>query len=337
MPRRLCRRGRTTCIRQHGGNAQKETKGIYENDRMLQLHKSQDNPYITELYGNVLGEIGGHKAHTLLHTSYHMRKRITDEGMTLSPSSGERSVEVNVCFGTGCFLKGSQKLLHNILEYIKIHDLSSMVNVSASFCFEKCDKGPVIRVGEMVIEGCTVEMAMEAIERETGGSLAKRRERPWLTEDLHQIVFTLTARCRDCYRCLRSCPVKAIRMDKGQAYVDEKRCIACGTCIRECPQQAKTFRHDIDVAQRFIDERRFCCRKHCPFFCRSFQQMGTHAAAFRSTRAGFRYVGQTSQGAYQVSDPCQKACGKRHVKILYRHGLPGPCQLYRKIPAGTRR
>ena len=37
----------------------KRTKGIYENDRMLQLHKSQDNPYITELYGNVLGEVGG--------------------------------------------------------------------------------------------------------------------------------------------------------------------------------------------------------------------------------------------------------------------------------------
>ena len=69
-----------------------------------------------------------------------------------------------------------------------------------------------------------------------------------------QIVFTLTARCRDCYRCLRACPVKAIRMQNGQAYVDEKRCIACGTCIRECPQQAKTFRNDIDVARRLILE-----------------------------------------------------------------------------------
>ena len=35
------------------------TKGIYENDRMLELHKSQDNPYITELYDTVLGEVGG--------------------------------------------------------------------------------------------------------------------------------------------------------------------------------------------------------------------------------------------------------------------------------------
>ena len=89
---------------------------------------------------------------------------------------------------------------------------------------------------------------------------------------LHQIVFTLTARCRDCYRCLRNCPVKAIRMQKGQAYVDEKRCIACGTCIRECPQQAKTFRHDIDVAQRLIDSGSLVAASIAPSFAAVFNK-----------------------------------------------------------------
>ena len=42
---------------------QKRTKGIYENDRMLELHKSQENPYVMDVYGNVLGEVGGAKAH----------------------------------------------------------------------------------------------------------------------------------------------------------------------------------------------------------------------------------------------------------------------------------
>jgi NADH-quinone oxidoreductase subunit G len=155
----------------------KRAKGIYENDRMLQLHKSQDNPYITELYKNVLGEIGGHKAHSLLHTSYHMRKRITDEDMTLTDLSDVHGVEVNVCFGTGCFLKGSQKLLHRILEHLKTHNMSASVNVSASFCYEKCDRGPVIRVGETVIEGCTFEKAIEAIEseKEARTSLTEKR------------------------------------------------------------------------------------------------------------------------------------------------------------------
>ncbi len=146
----------------------KRAKGIYENDRMLELHKSQENPYVTELYGNFLGEVGGHKAHELLHTSYKSRKRITDEDMAISGSSEDGSLEVNVCFGTGCFLKGSQTLLHDILEYIRQNGLNEAVNVSASFCFEKCDKGPTIRVGERLIEGCTIEMAARAIQAEAG-------------------------------------------------------------------------------------------------------------------------------------------------------------------------
>jgi Fe-S-cluster-containing hydrogenase component 2 len=60
----------------------------------------------------------------------------------------------------------------------------------------------------------------------------------------NQVVFTLEAKCRDCYRCLKVCPVKAIKMMNNQAYVVEERCIACGTCIRECPQGAKTYRND---------------------------------------------------------------------------------------------
>ena len=144
---------------------QKRTKGLYENDRMLELHKSQDNPYITELYDKMLGDVGGPKAHKLLHTGYRTRKRIFDEDVDIS-SGGEKSIDVSVCFGTSCFLKGSQKLLRDILEHIRVKGLGTKVNVKASFCFEKCDKGPTIKVGSRVIDGCTIEKAIEAIKRE---------------------------------------------------------------------------------------------------------------------------------------------------------------------------
>ncbi|MCX8021909.1 MAG: 4Fe-4S binding protein [Syntrophorhabdaceae bacterium] len=116
-----------------------------------------------------------------------------------------------------------------------------------------------------------------------------------------QIVFTLTARCRDCYRCLRACPVKAIRMERGQAYVDEKRCIACGTCIRECPQNAKSFRHDIDVAQRLIESGNPVVASIAPSFAAVFSKWQIARLASGLRTLGFRYIGQTSQGAYQVS------------------------------------
>ena len=74
--------------------------------------------------------------------------------------------------------------------------------------------------------------------------------------DHKPIVYTLTANCRDCYRCIRVCPVKAIRIQDGQAYVDDNRCIQCGTCVRECPQHAKTIRSDTESVRDLLADRK---------------------------------------------------------------------------------
>ena len=47
------------------------------------------------------------------------------------------------------------------------------------------------------------------------------------------------ANCKDCYRCLRSCPVKAIEVATHQATIIEERCILCGKCTLVCHQNAK--------------------------------------------------------------------------------------------------
>ena len=56
------------------------------------------------------------------------------------------------------------------------------------------------------------------------------------------VIITNPARCRDCYRCVRNCEVKAIRVQEGQAQVVPELCIVCGTCVRVCPQKAKGVR-----------------------------------------------------------------------------------------------
>ncbi len=140
------------------------TRGLYDNDKMLQLHKSQDNPYLAEIYKNALGKVGGAKAHCLLHTHYKARKRIFDEGVIVNESVAEKKIEVNVCFGTGCFLKGAQGLLRNLLEYIITNRLNEKVEVKTSFCFEKCERGPVVKIGDNLIEQCTFAKVKEKIE-----------------------------------------------------------------------------------------------------------------------------------------------------------------------------
>ena len=76
------------------------------------------------------------------------------------------------------------------------------------------------------------------------------------------ILKTSKARCRDCYRCVRACPVKAIGVKDNQAYIDPDKCILCGTCVRECPQKAKIYRDDI---QKGVDELGVDLSEHIQF------------------------------------------------------------------------
>jgi iron only hydrogenase large subunit-like protein/uncharacterized Fe-S cluster-containing protein len=116
-----------------------------------------------------------------------------------------------------------------------------------------------------------------------------------------QIVFTNKARCRDCYRCLRACPVKAIRVSEGQAFVDPDRCISCGTCIRECPQRAKSFRNDVELAARLVEEGRPVGASVAPSFAAYFGPERSRRLPEVLRRLGFAYVGETSVGAYPVA------------------------------------
>ena len=139
-------------------------KGLYNADKMMQLHKSQDNYIVSQCYAEHLGEPGGPTAHRLLHTTYQNRRRIVGEPLVLLDNDRVEKVEVSVCVGTSCFLRGSQSLLKRLADYVESRDLDDAVEVQATFCFEHCDRGPTVRVGGQVIEHCTFETARDAID-----------------------------------------------------------------------------------------------------------------------------------------------------------------------------
>jgi len=153
---------------------EKRKNGIFNADIQLQLHKAQENPYILELYNKVLGTVGGKTAHELLHTHYHGRKRIAESSMTIRNTEHPK-IEVSVCVGTNCFVKGSQTILKKLIAYVvenRLEDMigfegkEEMVDVKATFCFEKCDKGPVVKINNIVLEKATYEKAVEVLTKE---------------------------------------------------------------------------------------------------------------------------------------------------------------------------
>lgn len=143
----------------------KRARGLYDSDKMLELHKSQDNPIVTQCYTKHLGEIGGDKAHSLLHTHYASRKRIADADIDLLNGLDVNKLDVSVCVGTSCMVRGSQDLLHSLIDYIEERGLQNAVDIRATFCFEQCDRGPTISVGGTVIEKCTFEKAQKALDK----------------------------------------------------------------------------------------------------------------------------------------------------------------------------
>jgi NADH-quinone oxidoreductase subunit G len=141
------------------------TRGLYEVDKNLDLHKSQENHYVTECYQKYLGEVGGQKAHHLLHTHYQNRRRIADERIRLGDGPADEKLKVEVCVGTNCFLKGSQGVLADLLADVEKKGLQDKVEISASFCFEHCAQGPTVRVDGEAIHHCTGKKACAEMER----------------------------------------------------------------------------------------------------------------------------------------------------------------------------
>lgn len=60
------------------------------------------------------------------------------------------------------------------------------------------------------------------------------------------------ANCKNCYRCIRTCPVKAIEFKDNQAQIITDDCILCCSCIKECPQNAKTVDSDVYKVVRML-------------------------------------------------------------------------------------
>ncbi|MCB5259176.1 MAG: [FeFe] hydrogenase, group A [Candidatus Cloacimonetes bacterium] len=144
----------------------KRTTSLYHADKTMPMHRAQDNPFIGELYNTLLKKPNSHTAHELLHTAFQHRKRIDDDELSFSGAGSEDRCKIRVCVGTSCYLRGSQDILAKTLQMVEKNAWAAHFDIAATFCSEKCDKGPNVIIGDQVIHKATLEQVKDLITKE---------------------------------------------------------------------------------------------------------------------------------------------------------------------------
>ncbi|MBO8136832.1 MAG: iron hydrogenase small subunit [Desulfotomaculum sp.] len=135
----------------------KRIKEIYSLDAVNQVHKAQDNIYVNKILEDWFGGPASSGTHNDLHTKYTPRKRISGKPIDINNAEKGGSVQVSVCVGTGCYLRGSYDIMNKFAELIKQMGLEGHVDLNGTFCLEQCDKGVSIKVDDEIITGVTEE------------------------------------------------------------------------------------------------------------------------------------------------------------------------------------
>ena len=69
---------------------------------------------------------------------------------------------------------------------------------------------------------------------------------------MERCLVSKTDNCKNCYKCIRSCRIKAISFENDRASIIHEDCVLCGSCYNICPQRLKVVRNDVDKVKAII-------------------------------------------------------------------------------------
>lgn len=114
-------------------------------------------------------------------------------------------------------------------------------------------------------------------------------------------VYTEPENCQDCYKCIRECPVKAIRIQNNKAYIIAERCIYCGHCTQICPTGAKKIRDGVPAVKALLRQHPQVILSLAPSYVSEFSGIPVANLIRALKKLGFSKVSETALGAELVS------------------------------------
>lgn len=129
-------------------------------------------------------------------------------------------------------------------------------------------------------------------------------------------VYTLKNECHDCYKCIRECHVKAIKIQDNSASVIDEKCVACGHCVMVCPSGAKRVRNDIDKVRKLINVKENVYVSLAPSWVGVFD-VSKEKMISALKKLGFKGISETALGAQEVSIECARVLNDSKENELF--------------------
>lgn len=122
--------------------------------------------------------------------------------------------------------------------------------------------------------------------------------------------------CKNCYKCIRHCPVKSIRFSGNQANIIGDECILCGQCFVVCPQNAKEIADSTERVKYFVTSGETVYASVAPSFIANYEGVGIESLTEALKKLGFAGAEETAIGATMVKTEYERLIREDKRDIL---------------------
>ena len=122
--------------------------------------------------------------------------------------------------------------------------------------------------------------------------------------------------CKNCYKCIRHCPVKSIRFSGNQAYIIGNECILCGQCFVVCPQNAKEIVDETEKVRVLLQSGAPVYVSLAPSFAANYEGVGIEGMREALRQLGFADAEETAVGATMVKREYERMLRENHPDVL---------------------
>ncbi len=123
--------------------------------------------------------------------------------------------------------------------------------------------------------------------------------------------------CKNCYKCIRHCPVKSIRFSGNQAHIIGNECILCGQCFVVCPQNAKEIASEVEKTKVLIQSGDHVVVSLAPSFIANYEGIGINGMRSALKKLGFANVEETAIGATIVKTEYERILKEETATWLF--------------------